>query len=192
VRTWHAAWHAMGFKDRARCAISASGRRSTRSRSHAGTCHADHGQHDKHVQPFYLVFFPLPWSVGHRAVHTYRVSATSCASVVLRNHHFPQIALPKTLPEFFGALKVSVTLAFIGTNLGRDRSHPTGAALGHCSNPARQTATTRCVRRADAPSRYWDRLYLFAVVALDVSLQRWGERPQELRRAAGIRLCCTR
>ena len=30
---------------------------------------------------------------------------------------FRKIALPKTLPEFFGALKVSVTLAFIGTNL---------------------------------------------------------------------------
>jgi len=30
---------------------------------------------------------------------------------------FWKIALPKTLPEFFGALKVSVTLAFIGTNL---------------------------------------------------------------------------
>ncbi len=25
--------------------------------------------------------------------------------------------MPKTLPEFFGALKVAVTLAFIGTNL---------------------------------------------------------------------------
>jgi NitT/TauT family transport system permease protein len=30
---------------------------------------------------------------------------------------FWKIALPKTLPEFFGALKVAVTLAFIGTNL---------------------------------------------------------------------------
>ena len=30
---------------------------------------------------------------------------------------FYKIALPKTLPEFFGALKVSATLAFIGTNL---------------------------------------------------------------------------
>lgn len=42
---------------------------------------------------------------------------------------FRKIALPKTLPEFFGALKVSVTLAFIGTNLVEIVS-PHGRGLG--------------------------------------------------------------
>lgn len=42
---------------------------------------------------------------------------------------FWKIALPKTLPEFFGALKVAVTLAFIGTNLMEIVS-PHGKGLG--------------------------------------------------------------
>ena len=42
---------------------------------------------------------------------------------------FWRIALPKTLPEFFGALKVAVTLAFIGTNLMEIVS-PHGRGLG--------------------------------------------------------------
>jgi len=42
---------------------------------------------------------------------------------------FWKIALPKTLPEFFGALKVSVSLAFIGTNLMEIVS-PHGRGLG--------------------------------------------------------------
>jgi len=42
---------------------------------------------------------------------------------------FWKIALPKTLPEFFGALKVSVTLAFIGTNL-MEIVEPHGRGLG--------------------------------------------------------------
>lgn len=42
---------------------------------------------------------------------------------------FRKIALPKTLPEFFGALKVAVTLAFIGTNLMEIVS-PHGRGLG--------------------------------------------------------------
>ena len=43
---------------------------------------------------------------------------------------FYKIALPKTLPEFFGALKVSTTLAFIGTNL-MEIIEPHGKGLGH-------------------------------------------------------------
>ena len=42
---------------------------------------------------------------------------------------FWKIALPKTLPEFFGALKVAATLAFIGTNLMEIVS-PHGRDLG--------------------------------------------------------------
>ena len=43
---------------------------------------------------------------------------------------FYKIALPKTLPEFFGALKVAATLAFIGTNL-MEIIEPHGKGLGH-------------------------------------------------------------
>ena len=42
---------------------------------------------------------------------------------------FLKITLPKTLPEFFGSLKVVVTLAFIGTNLMEIVS-PYGRGLG--------------------------------------------------------------
>ena len=42
---------------------------------------------------------------------------------------FWKIALPKTLPEFFGALKVAVTLAFICANL-MEIVLPHGRGLG--------------------------------------------------------------
>ncbi|WP_417673940.1 ABC transporter permease subunit [Roseibium sp.] len=42
---------------------------------------------------------------------------------------FGKFALPKTLPEVFGARKVTITLAFIGTNLVEIVS-PRGRGLG--------------------------------------------------------------
>jgi NitT/TauT family transport system permease protein len=55
---------------------------------------------------------------------------------------FWKIALPKTLPEFFGALKVAVTLAFIGTNLMEIVS-PTEAAWVTSSTAVGSARTTR-------------------------------------------------
>ncbi|MFQ6554287.1 ABC transporter permease [Aestuariibius insulae] len=90
------------------------------------------GQHNFNtvMMAFLISFFPIAVSVGiglstlepeYRDI--LRSLGASKATI------FWKIALPKTLPEFFGALKVSVTLAFIGTNLVEIVS-PHGRGLG--------------------------------------------------------------
>ena len=65
---------------------------------------------------------------------------------------FRKIALPKTLPEFFGALKVAVTLAFIGTNL-MEIVEPHGKGLGTSLRQRQdQCRLSADVRRPDRPS----------------------------------------
>lgn len=71
---------------------------------------------------------------------------------------FWKIALPKTLPEFFGALKVAVTLAFIGTNLMEIVS-PHGRGLGDLFDSGRISA--------DYPLMF---AVLFAMAALGIIL----------------------
>ncbi|SPF77241.1 Riboflavin transport system permease protein RibX [Aliiroseovarius pelagivivens] len=90
------------------------------------------GQHDFNTVliAFMISFFPIAVSVSiglstlepeYRDI--LRSLGASQATI------FWKIALPKTLPEFFGALKVAVTLAFIGTNLMEIVS-PHGRGLG--------------------------------------------------------------
>ena len=90
------------------------------------------GQHDFNtvLMAFIISFFPIAVSVSiglstlepeYRDI--LRSLGASQATI------FWKIALPKTLPEFFGALKVAVTLAFIGTNLMEIVS-PHGRGLG--------------------------------------------------------------
>ena len=88
------------------------------------------GQHDLNTVliAFMISFFPIAVSVSiglSTLEPEYRDILRSGASVTI----FWKIALPKTLPEFFGALKVAVTLAFIGTNLMEIVS-PHGRGLG--------------------------------------------------------------
>ena len=78
------------------------------------------GQHDLNtiLIAFMISFFPIAVSVSiglSTLEPEYRdiLRALGASKAMI----FWKIALPKTLPEFFGALKVSVTLAFIGTNL---------------------------------------------------------------------------
>ncbi|TNF12577.1 MAG: ABC transporter permease subunit, partial [Rhodobacteraceae bacterium] len=78
------------------------------------------GAHDFNtvLMAFMISFFPIAVSVGiglSTLEPEYRdiLGALGASKFTI----FRKIALPKTLPEFFGALKVSVTLAFIGTNL---------------------------------------------------------------------------
>jgi len=78
------------------------------------------GQHDINtiLIAFMISFFPIAVSVSiglSTLEPEYRdiLRALGASKFVV----FWKIALPKTLPEFFGALKVSTTLAFIGTNL---------------------------------------------------------------------------
>ena len=90
------------------------------------------GQHDLNtiLIAFMISFFPIAVSVSV-GVSTlepeYRdiLRALGASQMTI----FWKIALPKTLPEFFGSLKVAVTLAFIGTNLMEIVS-PHGRGLG--------------------------------------------------------------
>ena len=90
------------------------------------------GQHDFNtvLMAFMISFFPIAVSVGiglSTLEPEYRdiLRALGASRFTI----FTKIALPKTLPEFFGALKVSATLAFIGTNLVEIVS-PHGRGLG--------------------------------------------------------------
>ena len=90
------------------------------------------GQHDLNTVliAFMISFFPIAVSVSiglSTLEPEYRdiLRALGASKITI----FWKIALPKTLPEFFGALKVAVTLAFIGTNLMEIVS-PHGRGLG--------------------------------------------------------------
>jgi len=90
------------------------------------------GQHDLNtiLIAFMISFFPIAVSVSiglSTLEPEYRdiLRALGASKTMI----FWKIALPKTLPEFFGALKVAVTLAFIGTNLMEIVS-PHGRGLG--------------------------------------------------------------
>ena len=90
------------------------------------------GQHDLNTVliAFMISFFPIAVSVSiglSTLEPEYRdiLRALGASKFTI----FWKIALPKTLPEFFGALKGAVTLAFIGTNLMEIVS-PHGRGLG--------------------------------------------------------------
>jgi NitT/TauT family transport system permease protein len=107
------------------------------------------GQHDFNtvLMAFLISSFPIAVSVGiglSTLEPEYRdiLRALGASRVTI----FRKIALPKTLPEFFGAIKVPVTLALIGTNLVEIVS-PHGQGLG-----ARHPALLRR-RRAGADLR---------------------------------------
>ncbi len=91
------------------------------------------GQHDLNtiLIAFMISFFPIAVSVSiglSTLEPEYRDILRSLGASKFTI--FRKIALPKTLPEFFGALKVAVTLAFIGTNL-MEIVEPHGRGLGH-------------------------------------------------------------
>jgi len=90
------------------------------------------GQHNLNTVliAFMISFFPIAVfvSIGLSTLEPeYRDILRSLGAS--KSTIFWKIALPKTLPEFFGALKVAVTLAFIGTNLMEIVS-PHGRGLG--------------------------------------------------------------
>jgi len=88
---------------------------------------------------------------------------------------FWKIALPKTLPEFFGALKVSVTLAFIGTNLMEIVS-PHGRGLGALFDSGKTNADYPLMFAVLIALAFLGILLYYIVVILERIFAGWAER----------------
>jgi NitT/TauT family transport system permease protein len=88
---------------------------------------------------------------------------------------FRKIALPKTLPEFFGALKVAVTLAFIGTNLMEIVS-PHGRGLGALFDSGKTNSDYPLMFAVLIALAALGILLYYVVVALEKTFAGWAER----------------
>ena len=88
---------------------------------------------------------------------------------------FWKIALPKTLPEFFGALKVAVTLAFIGTNLVEIVA-PHGRGLGSLFDSGRIASNYPLMFAVLIALAVLGILLYYIVVALERIFAGWAER----------------
>lgn len=91
---------------------------------------------------------------------------------------FRKIALPKTLPEFFGALKVSVTLAFIGTNLMEIVS-PHGRGLGALFDSGKTNSDYPLMFAVLIALAFLGIVLYYVVVALENIFAGWAERAQD-------------
>lgn len=90
---------------------------------------------------------------------------------------FRKIALPKTLPEFFGALKVAVTLAFIGTNL-MEIVEPHGRGLGHLFDSGKINADYPLMFAVLIALAFLGIVLYYVVVALERVFAGWAERAE--------------
>ena len=88
---------------------------------------------------------------------------------------FLKIALPKTLPEFFGALKVAVTLAFIGTNL-MEIVEPHGKGLGHLFDSGKINADYPLMFAVLIALAFLGIVLYYVVIALERVFAGWAER----------------
>ena len=88
---------------------------------------------------------------------------------------FTKIALPKTLPEFFGALKVAVTLAFIGTNL-MEIVEPHGKGLGHLFDSGKINADYPLMFAVLIALAFLGILLYYVVILLERIFAGWAER----------------
>jgi len=88
---------------------------------------------------------------------------------------FWKIALPKTLPEFFGALKVAVTLAFIGTNLMEIVS-PHGRGLGALFDSGKTNSDYPLMFAVLIALAFLGIILYYVVVILEKIFAGWAER----------------
>lgn len=91
---------------------------------------------------------------------------------------FWKIALPKTLPEFFGALKVAVTLAFIGTNLMEIVS-PHGRGLGALFDSGKTNSDYPLMFAVLIALAFLGIVLYYIVVALEKTFAGWADRAPE-------------
>ena len=136
------------------------------------------GQHDFNtvLLAFMISFFPIAVSVSvglSTLEPEYRDILRSLGAS--NTTIFWKIALPKTLPEFFGALKVAVTLAFIGTNLMEIVS-PHGRGLGDLFDSGRISADYPLMFAVLFAMAALGILLFYVVVVLERIFAGWAER----------------
>ncbi len=136
------------------------------------------GQHNLNtiLIAFMISFFPIAVSVSiglSTLEPEYRdiLRALGASKTVI----FWKIALPKTLPEFFGALKVSVTLAFIGTNLMEIVS-PHGRGLGALFDSGKTNADYPLMFAVLIALALLGIFLYYVVVALEKIFAGWAEK----------------
>ncbi|MCY4261284.1 MAG: ABC transporter permease subunit [Rhodobacteraceae bacterium] len=125
---------------------------------------------------FLISFFPIAVSVSigiSTLEPEYRDILRSLGAS--RMTIFWKIALPKTLPEFFGALKVAVTLAFIGTNL-MEIVEPHGKGLGHLFDSGKINADYPLMFAVLIALALLGIILYYIVVALERIFAGWAER----------------
>ena len=137
------------------------------------------GQHNFNtvMMAFMISFFPIAVSVGiglSTLEPEYRDILRSLGAS--RFTIFTKIALPKTLPEFFGALKVAVTLAFIGTNLVEIVS-PHGRGLGALFLSGQTNSNYPLMFAVLIALAFLGIVLYYAVVYLERIFAGWAERP---------------
>lgn len=136
------------------------------------------GAHDFNtvMMAFMISFFPIAVSVSiglstlepeYRDI--LRSLGASQATI------FWKIALPKTLPEFFGALKVAATLAFIGTNLMEIVS-PHGRGLGALFDSGKTNSDYPLMFAVLIALAFLGIVLYYVVVALEKIFAGWAER----------------
>lgn len=136
------------------------------------------GQHNLNtiLLAFMISFFPIAVSVSiglSTLEPEYRdiLRALGASKMMI----FRKIALPKTLPEFFGALKVAVTLAFIGTNLV-EIIEPHGRGLGHLFDSAKISSDYPLMFAVLFVLAFMGIALYYVVVALERVFAGWAER----------------
>ena len=139
------------------------------------------GRHDFNtvLMAFMISFFPIAVSVGiglSTLEPEYRDILRSLGAS--RFTIFSKIALPKTLPEFFGALKVAVTLAFIGTNLVEIVS-PHGRGLGALFKSGETNGDYPLMFAVLIALAFLGILLYYAVIVLERIFAGWAERPDQ-------------
>jgi NitT/TauT family transport system permease protein len=136
------------------------------------------GAHDFNtiLMAFMISFFPIAVSVAiglNTLEPEYRDILRALGAS--RFTVFWKIALPKTLPEFFGALKVASTLAFIGTNLVEIIT-PHGRGLGHLFDSARINSDYPLMFAVLIALAFLGIFLYYVVVALEKIFAGWAER----------------
>lgn len=136
------------------------------------------GQHNMNtiLIAFMISFFPIAVSVSiglSTLEPEYRDILRSLGASQMTV--FWKIALPKTLPEFFGALKVAVTLAFIGTNLMEIVS-PHGRGLGALFDSGKISADYPLMFAVLIALAFLGIVLYYVVVLLEKIFAGWAER----------------